>query len=117
MERVCLDCGAEVKGRTDKKFCDDQCRSNFNNRLKTESEGFIKQINQILKKNRSVLEKLSPEGKSKVHKSKLMQHNFDFNYFTNVYETQKSQKYKFCYEFGYLELENDFYLVVKRESN
>ncbi|MFA6947300.1 MAG: DUF2116 family Zn-ribbon domain-containing protein, partial [Pedobacter sp.] len=33
MERECLDCGAALRGRTDKKFCDDQCRSNFNNRM------------------------------------------------------------------------------------
>jgi hypothetical protein len=116
MNRTCLDCGTEVKGRADKKFCDDQCRSNFNNRIKSESEGYVKLINQILKKNRSILEKLSPEGKNKVHKSKLTQMGFDFGYFTNTYETQKSQTYKFCYEFGYLALENDFYLLVKRQE-
>ena len=29
-EKRCLECGDVIKGRADKKFCDDQCRSNYN---------------------------------------------------------------------------------------
>ena len=115
-ERVCLDCGAPVKGRTDKKFCDDQCRSNYNNRLKINTDGFIKQINQILKKNRQALEKLNPEGKTRINKSKLLEQGFNFTYFTHVYETQKGQTYKFCYEYGYLELDENELLLVRKEE-
>ena len=32
-ERYCLDCGAVLHGRADKKFCNDQCRNNYNNQL------------------------------------------------------------------------------------
>ena len=27
--KICHYCGAELKGRSDKKFCDDYCRNNY----------------------------------------------------------------------------------------
>ncbi len=118
MEKHCLDCNQLIKGRSDKKFCDDQCRTNYNNKIKTEVAGSLKAINKILKQNRSILEKLCVDGKAKTSKVKLAQHGFNFGYFTHLYETQKGQTYKFCYEYGYLALEQDWFLLVKRtESN
>ena len=29
--KKCLSCGKLLKGRVDKKFCDDYCRNNYNN--------------------------------------------------------------------------------------
>jgi hypothetical protein len=116
MDKFCLDCEAIIKGRADKKFCDDQCRSNFNNKLKVNHHTQIKTINTILLKNRKVLEKLNPDGKTKVSVVKFMQLGFNFKYFTHTYTTQKGDIYKFCYEFGYLKLEHDYYLLVKEKS-
>lgn len=31
---TCLNCDKTLKGRTDKKFCDDYCRNSYNNQLK-----------------------------------------------------------------------------------
>lgn len=67
MERFCLDCQALLKGRADKKFCDDQCRSNYNNRLKTVNNQFLNAVNKILKKNRDVLEAQTPREKLKLN--------------------------------------------------
>lgn len=116
MEKHCLDCGELIKGRSDKKFCDDQCRTNYNNKIKIEVSGSLKTINKILKQNRSILEKLCVDGKAKASKVKLEQHGFNFGYFTHLYETQKGQTYKFCYEFGYLSLEQEYFLLVKRTT-
>ncbi len=116
MEKLCLDCKSIIKGRTDKKFCDDQCRSNYNNKLKADHHSQVKAINNILLKNRKVLEKLNPEGKIKVTEAKLTQKGFNFKYLTHTYTTQKGDIYKFCYEFGYLKLENNYYLLVKEKN-
>lgn len=115
MEKQCLDCGQIVKGRSDKKFCDDQCRSNYNNKLKTENLEEVKKINHILLKNRKILERLNPSGKTKLPKAELEKASFNFNYFTHTYETTKGSCYKFCYDQGYLGLENDWYLLVKNK--
>ena len=116
MDKTCLDCKSVIKGRADKKFCDDQCRSNYNNKMKTDHPTQIKTINTILLKNRKVLERFNPEGKIKVTEAKLTQQGFNFKYITHTYTTQKGDTYKFCYEFGYLRLEQDFYLLVKEKS-
>jgi len=116
MERLCLDCGTAIKGRSDKKFCDDQCRSNYNNRLKSENSSFMKQVNGALKKNRSILAKLNPEGKTKVTRDKMLKHGFNFTYHTHIYETQKGSVYHFCYEYGYLMIENDMILLIKNDN-
>lgn len=114
MERVCLDCGQALIGRADKKFCDDACRSNYNNRQASEETALLRRINTILKRNRRILEKLNPTGKAKVKRKLLANDGFHFDYVTSIYETAKGDQYRFCYEYGYLPLENDEVLLVKR---
>ncbi len=116
MEKKCLDCGATIKGRADKKFCDDQCRSNYNNTLKADDSKEVKRINSILFKNRKILAYLNPEGKIKVSKRKLEQAGFNFSFFTHQYHTAKGAVYIFCYDYGYLPLENDWYLLVRKQE-
>lgn len=72
MERLCLDCGTLIRGRADKKYCDDACRNNYNNRLKVEDNLVIKRVNSILKKNRAILAGLNPTGKTKITRKKLI---------------------------------------------
>ncbi len=116
MDRLCLDCGKAVKGRTDKKFCDDSCRNNYNNHLKIDDGFLLKKINAILKKNRTILLTLNPEGKIKVSRKKLLTAGFNFEFHTHYYQTQNGNLYTFCYEHGYLSLAEDEFLLVKREE-
>ncbi|GGE43791.1 hypothetical protein EV200_101322 [Pedobacter psychrotolerans] len=116
MERLCLDCGEAVRGRTDKKFCDDSCRNNYNNRLKSENGIVFNRINLILKKNRTLLSKFNPDGKIKISKKKMVNAGFNFDYYTHTYQTQNGKRYIFCYEFGYLALNEEDFLLVKREE-
>ncbi len=114
MERKCLDCGDLLVGRADKKFCNDICRNNFNNRINSETTNLVRRINAILRKNRRILAELNPVDKTTVHRNKLTEKGFNFNYFTGIYTTQKGAVYHFCYEYGYIALENDFYMLVQR---
>ena len=116
-ERKCPECGEKIIGRADKKFCSDECRNNFNNRQNSDVVNVIRNTNNALRKNRRIMEELAPEGKAKVHKDKLNQKGFNFNYFTNLYKTQKGSVYYYCYDYGYLPLEHDFYLIVCNNKN
>ncbi len=116
-KRTCPDCGEIINGRADKKFCSDLCRNNYNNKLNADSTNLVRNVNNILRKNRRIIEELVPNGKANVSKSKLLEKGFDFNYYTNIYKTQKGVVYFFCYEYGYLPLEKDFYFLVKRNES
>jgi hypothetical protein len=115
-ERTCLDCGAPLHGRADKKFCNDLCRNNYNNQLNSTSYNLVRNINNILKRNRRILEELNPTGKTKTTLKKLTAKGFDFEYHTRSYHTQNGKTYHFCYEYGYLPLDGDEFLLVKREG-
>lgn len=116
--RLCLSCNKPVKGRTDKKFCDDYCRNNYNNQLKSTSSNLVRNVNNALAKNRRILESLFTQGEemAKITREKLMQKGFQFKYITHLYTNKKGNTYYFCYDLGYLPLENDWYLVVKRKE-
>ncbi|MDY0103459.1 MAG: hypothetical protein RBS07_11010 [Lentimicrobium sp.] len=116
MEKICLDCGEPLIGRADKKFCNDQCRNNYNNRLNADASATVRNINHILRKNRRILSELIPEDKVTVHKEKLSNEGFNFTYITHLYVTQKGSTYRFVYEYGYLPLDNDFYMLVIRKN-
>ena len=116
MERECLDCGSPLKGRADKKFCDDQCRSNYNNRLNADSYSTIRPVNAILKKNHSILARLCPQGKARLKKEELLRTGFDPDYHTHRLLTKNGHTYYFCYEYGYMILEDEEFLLVKREE-
>lgn len=111
-EKVCLECGESIIGRSDKKFCSDQCRNTFNNRLNSDSTSLVRNINNQLRRNRRVLSELNPEGKSKIHKDKMLTAGFSFRYYTHTYTTQKGTTYYFNYDQGYLPLENGYYFLV-----
>lgn len=116
MHKTCLECGVVIKGRADKKFCSDQCRNSYNNKLNSNTNNYMRNVNNILRKNRRVLEELNPKGKTRVHRDKLSDRGFNFNYYTNVYTTRKGDQYHFCYEYGYLELENNYYMLVIKQD-
>jgi hypothetical protein len=115
MERLCLECGAKLLGRVDKKFCDDACRNSYNNRNNKDTKNLIRNTNNWLRKNYRILEQLNPEQKTKVSRAKLIEKGFDFNYFTSIYTTKTGNVYYFVYDQGYLPLEGDYFALVKRE--
>jgi len=111
-KRKCLECKEIIIGRSDKKFCSDQCRNLFNNRQNSDPTNLVRNINNILRKNRRILQELNPKDKAKCHKDKMLEKGFNFSYFTSIYTTKKGATYFFCYEYGYLQLEDNFYFLV-----
>ncbi len=116
-ERKCPECGKPIFGRVDKKFCSDACRNAHNNRTNSDATNYVRNVNNILRKNRRIMQELNPDGKLKTHRDKLIAKGFSFEYFTNVYKTKAGQEYRFCYDQGYLLLDEGFVLLVERNEN
>jgi hypothetical protein len=116
-EKACLECGEKIKGRADKKFCSDQCRVAYNNKLNRDESNYMTNVVNLLRKNRRILMELNTTGKTRVSKDSLAKKGFDFNYHTSQYKTKENAIYYYCFEQGYLPVENNWYLlVVKKET-
>ncbi|MBA4319108.1 MAG: hypothetical protein C0412_11975 [Flavobacterium sp.] len=115
MDKTCLECGDKIVGREDKKFCSDGCRNAYNNKINKDSTNFMRNVNNKLRKNYRILSALNVDGKGKATKSKLLSKGFDFEFFTNILETKTGNTYFFVYDQGYRVLEDDYYMLVKKE--
>lgn len=113
--KSCPECGEKIIGREDKKFCSDCCRNSFNNKINKDSNNFMRNINNKLRRNYRILSELNTDGKSKTTKNKLLSKGFDFDYFTNILHTKTGNTYHFLYDQGYLSLDHDFYMLVKKD--
>ncbi len=116
MKAKCLNCGEEFVGRSDKKFCCDQCRNTYNNQIKRQHEMLIININKILRKNRKILKQFNPEGKTVIRKKHLVNLGFNFNYHTHTFTTKNGYTYRFCYEFGYMLLKDEKVLIINQQK-
>lgn len=116
-ERRCLECGDILHGRSDKKFCCDQCRNAFNNRQAGVTNSSMRRINRILKKNLTVLNGLNKKGRVTLSRDELLKKEFDFSYFTHLSTGHQGRTFYFCYDQGYTLVDsNRVMLVKKRES-
>lgn len=117
-EKKCIECSKTLQGRADKKFCGDLCRNSYNNKLNSDSNTYVRNINTILRRNRRILEEVLPATKemAKIFRQKMLEKGFQFKYFTHTYTNKKGNIYYFCYEYGYLLLESDWLLIVKRKE-
>ena len=82
MASNCKECGKPLIGRIDKKFCNDQCRFQYNNKKKRVHESAILNINQQLRKNRT------------------------------IHRTEKGLTYYFNYDYGYMLIEDEKIVLV-----
>lgn len=101
--RLCLSCSKELKGRTDKKFCDPYCKSAYHYKISQEQEPkFFNKVSNHLKLNRKILKQYNKAGKATVRAEIIIELGFDPNFFTHYWKNQKGDVYLFVYEYGFL---------------
>jgi predicted nucleic acid-binding Zn ribbon protein len=109
----CLQCAAPLKGRRDKKFCDDHCRNNYNNQLHLNTTLMMRQVHQILRKNRRILEKalIQNEAGEPILLEPLLEEGFLPGYHTKFSHDANGQLQYYCYEFGFKLV--DQYIIIQ----
>lgn len=115
--RKCLQCNEQLRGRADQKFCNDQCRSSYNNSQYLNTGTVIKTVNRILKKNYSILAALNANGKTTAKRSDLQKKGYCFDYFTFTTTTRSSRINYYCYDQGYREQEHDKLILVRFDQS
>ena len=116
IQHECLHCGKQLKGRTDKKYCDLHCKSAYHyQKAKENPERFYDKVDNQLKLNRKILKEYNKGGKVTVRSSVLLELGFDPEFFTHYWKNQKGEVYLFVYEYGFLkkpENGKDKYILV-----
>ena len=72
-QKTCVACGKELKGRSDKRFCDLHCKSTYHYRKSQEEEPrFFNKVDNQLKTNRKILKQYNKAGKATVRSSLII---------------------------------------------
>lgn len=101
----CFYCNKQLHGRSDKKYCDNHCKSAFqySNRLK--KEALYIQIDRALKTNRKLLKKYNAKGRAVVRQSVLFGDGFNPKYYTHTWSSTSGNQYFFCYDYGFMPIQ------------
>lgn len=100
--KECLNCGSHIIGRADKKFCCGDCRSLHHAKCRRRRHTRIKNVNRILHRNWSVLNRISKNDPILIPQTQLVEEGFDFHYFTQVKVRPDGQVGVYCYDLGYI---------------
>ena len=68
--------------------------------MKKSAEKNIIHTNTVLRRNRAILKKLSPLGKTIVKKEVLDALDYNFSLFTSIFVTSKNAVYYLVYDYG-----------------
>jgi len=120
IEKGCENCGRELYGRTDKRFCNDGCRNQFN-RTKTlreqqKAHENLPEIFKIIRRNYEILKSfgpIAPNGGIMSSTGSLKVEGINTKYFTSIYMDGDGM-WKFCFERGWLEYEDGGWIIQDR---
>ena len=118
IEKNCLHCAKKIVGRTDKKFCNNYCRSSYHNEQTGSRTNYMRQVNYQLQKNRSILAatySLYPKRKI-IPFHELFLRGFNLVHFTHQQKDQRAGTYTFCYDYGYKMVGRNAVMIVQQIS-
>jgi hypothetical protein len=103
-KRLCASCGEKIRGRSDKKYCDDRCRNKYHNGEKKRpalSEE-ARQIQQQLMKNRRILVGcVKNRRRCVLDRDRLLRQGFSFKLITGRSSRPGGGVNFYCYELVY----------------
>ncbi len=113
---VCLECGDKIKyGRTDKKFCSDDCRNrHFNNKLK-EGRAYRRKVLTLLQKNYDLLDELIKSGIESADFADLVTLGFTPDAVTFYHRSRRHDDFA-CFDIKYKMSESRIYSISKIQN-
>jgi hypothetical protein len=75
----------------------------------------VRTVNNILRKNRKILAELIANEKKEIRSVALSRRGFDFSHFTSVRKKRGGILEHFCYDIGYVPVNNGVYLLKTRQ--
>jgi hypothetical protein len=108
--RNCQYCDKPLSGRSDKTFCDDSCRNNFNKQKrkaeKVQPHPSAKAIFRIIIRNYEILKSTHAASQADddlfvFFHEKEMDPEFNPNFYTSIHYLNQSELWYFCFDQGW----------------
>jgi hypothetical protein len=124
--KKCLECGEPLgAGRDDRKFCNDICRTAYNNRRRKEHPGrdqaraygqnpAFDKVFSVLINNRNMLELHDLYVAEPYMLRDLLGKGFNLKYFTSEYAMDGVGVFRFCLDYGYHITESGKVYIIER---
>ncbi len=110
---VCLECGNIIRyGRTDKRFCCDECRTKHHNDLARAGRSLRTKILKAMDKNYEILDELVRSGAASADLAGLMSVGFVPGVVTSHCKTGRHDVYS-CYDIKYIMTSTRLYSIEK----
>ena len=112
----CLNCGEQIKyGRTDKKYCCDECKNRHHNEQSKSGKAFRRKILSQLMTNYQVLDSLFRAGVQSVDIIDAVTMGFVPGIVTSYRRIGKHDEY-FCFDIKYIMTSMRIYSISKLEN-
>lgn len=109
----CLACKTPLKGRSDKKFCDYNCRNAYHNFLNQPSKNYLSKINRQLGKNHRILAELHQAGVALAPLCVLEAMGFNADLHTAQFRDEAEGVVSFIYDIAYQQNGSELVLLAK----
>ncbi len=110
---LCLECGNVIRyGRTDKKYCCDECKTRHNNDLARAERVFRKKILKMIDRNYELLDRLVRKGEDSIDLAEFMAFGFVPGAVTSHRKSGKHDLYA-CYDIKYIMTPTRLYSIEK----
>jgi len=98
----CLECGQQIRyGRTDKKFCSEDCRVRHHNNVARDSRGYRRRILSILSRNYEILDELLCAGVDSIELTDILLKGFVPGIVTSYHKVRRREEYS-CFDIKYI---------------
>ena len=112
----CLECGDRIRyGRSDKKFCCDDCKTKYHNDQARKGRAYRLKVDGPIRKNYEILDEIIHEGRASADLGELMLKGFSPGMGTSFRRCGKHDVYG-CYDIKYIMSTTRLFSIMKIEN-
>lgn len=93
VEARCLQCGATIHGRPDKKFCDSVCRNAYHNRVAASQRRYRDFVLEAIEVNYAILKEALIHGRQSIPQDEAVAAGFNPDIITGFHKEYRKEYY------------------------
>lgn len=112
----CLQCGGEVYGRQDKKFCSERCKNTFHNRAISRTRKMKAEILAAISDNYDILDRLEKEKIRSISIDRIKEMGFNETVSTGHRNGRFNHQEEYCFDIAYFKTSQKVFNIHRRPS-